>query len=162
MLLALLLAGCSGNTRNGDALSAHHTAEKVKDGWSKMSKPLEIEVSGRTTAELEAIGSLAVWLDGMEDGKAVEFRFDGKVFKPSVPVMADSTASPLVCYPFLPLLHPADTVTVSHPLGEKLAGQIQSVTQTNDKTKITMKLEELTALLRLILKSDNKIGRAHV
>lgn len=71
MLLALLLAGCSGNTRNGDALSAHHTAEKVKDGWSKMSKPLEIEVSGRTTAELEAIGSLAVWLDGMEDGKAV-------------------------------------------------------------------------------------------
>lgn len=36
MLLALLLAGCSGNTRNGDALSAHHTAEKVKDGWSKM------------------------------------------------------------------------------------------------------------------------------
>lgn len=97
MLLALLLAGCSGNTRNGDALSAHHTAEKVKDGWSKMSKPLEIEVLGRTTAELEAIGSLAVWLDGMEDGKAVEFRFDGKVFKPSVPVMADSTASPLVC-----------------------------------------------------------------
>lgn len=88
-----------------------------------------IEVSGRTTAELEAIGSLAVWLDGMEDGKAVECRFDGKVFKPSVPVMADSTASPLVCYPFLPSLHPADTVAVSHPLGEKLAGQIQSVTQ---------------------------------
>lgn len=155
LLAALLLTGCSGNTRNGDALSAHHTAEKVKDGWSKMSKPLEIEVSGRTTAELEAIGSLSVWLDGMEDGKAVEFRFDGKVFKPASPVMADSTASPLVCYPFLPSLHPADTVAVSHPLGEKLAGQIQSVTQTNDKTKITMKLEELTALLRLILKSDN-------
>ena len=32
LLAALLLAGCSGNTRNGDALSAHHTAEKVKDG----------------------------------------------------------------------------------------------------------------------------------
>lgn len=155
LLAALLLAGCSGNTRNGDTLSAHHTAEKVKDGWSKMSKPLEIEVTGRTKAELEAIGSLAVWLDGMEDGKAVEFRFDGKVFKPSVPVMADSTASPLVCYPFLPSLHPGDTVAVNHPLGERLAGQIQSVTQTNDKTKITMKLEELTALLRLILKSDN-------
>lgn len=153
LLLATLLAGCSGNTRNGDALSAHHTAEKVKDGWSKMSRPLEIEVTGRTKAELEAIGSLAVWLDGMED--AVEFHFDGEVFKPSVPVMADSTASPLVCYPFLPSLHPADTVAVSHPLGEKLAGHIQSVTQTNDKTRITMKLEELTALLRLILKSDN-------
>ena len=155
LFIALLLAGCSGNTRNGDALSAHHTAEKVKDGWSKMSKPLEIEVTDRTKSELEEIGSLAVWLDGMEDGKAVEFRFDGKVFKPSVPVMADSTASPLVCYPFLPSLHPADTVAVSHPFGERLAGQIQSVTQTNDKTKITMKLEELTALLRLILKSDN-------
>ncbi len=155
MILALLLAGCSGNTRNGDTLSAHHTAEKVKDGWSKMSKPLEIEVTGRTKTELEAIGSLAVWLDGMEGGKAVEFRFDGKVFKPSVPVMADSTASPLVCYPFLPSLHPADTVEVRNPLGERLAGQIQSVTQTNNKTKITMKLEELTALLRLILKSDN-------
>lgn len=155
LLAALLLAGCSVNTRNGDALSAHHTAEKVKDGWLKMSKPLEIEVMGRTKSELEEIGSLAVWLGGMEDGKAVEFRFDGKVFKPSVPVMADSTASPLVCYPFLPSLHPADTVAVSHPFGERLAGQIQSVTQTNDKTKITMKLEELTALLRLILKSDN-------
>lgn len=155
LLAALLLAGCSGNTRKEDALSAHHTAEKVKDGWSNMSKPLEIEVAGRTKAELEAIGSLAVWLDGMEDGKAVDFRFDGKVFKPSVPVMADSTASPLVCYPFLPSLHPADTVAVRNPLGKKLAGQIQSVTQTNDKTKITMKLEELTALLRLILKSDN-------
>ncbi len=153
--LAMLLAGCSGNTRNGDALSAHQTAEKVKDGWSKMSKPLEIEVTGRTKDELEAIGSLAVWIDGVEDGKAVEFRFDGKVFKPSVPVPADSTATPLVCYPFLPSLHPADTVAVRHPLGERLYGQIQSVTQTNDKTKITMKLEELTALLRLILKSDN-------
>ena len=153
--LALFLAGCSGNTRKGDALSAHQTAEKVKDSWSKMSKPLEIEVTGRTKGELEAIGSLAVWLDGMEGGKAVEFRFDGKVFKPTVPVLADSTASPHVCYPFLPSLHPADTVTISHPLGERLAGQIQSVTQTNDKTKITMKLEELTALLRLILKSDN-------
>ncbi len=155
LTFVLLLAGCSGNTRNGDTLSAHHTAEKVKDVWSKMSKPLEIEVTGRTEAELGAIGSLAVWLDGMEGGKAVEFRFDGKVFKPSSPVMADSTASPLVCYPFLPSLHPADTVAVSHPLGERLAGQIQSVTQTNDKTKITMKMEELTALLRLILKSDN-------
>lgn len=153
--LALFLAGCSRNTRKGDALSAHQTAEKVKDSWSKMSKPLEIEVTGRTKGELEAIGSLAVWLDGMEGGKAVEFRFDGKVFKPTVPVLADSTASPHVCYPFLPSLHPADTVTISHPLGERLAGQIQSVTQTNDKTKITMKLEELTALLRLILKSDN-------
>lgn len=129
--LALFLAGCSGNTRKGDALSAHQTAEKVKDSWSKMSKPLEIEVTGRTKGELEAIGSLAVWLDGMEGGKAVEFRFDGKVFKPTVPVLADSTASPHVCYPFLPSLHPADTVTISHPLGERLAGQIQSVTQTN-------------------------------
>lgn len=155
LFLALFLAGCSGNTRNGDALSAHQTAEKVKDSWSKMSKPIEIEVTGRTKDELEAIGSLAVWLDGMEGGKAVEFRFDGKVFKPTVPVLADSTVLPLVCYPFLPSLHPADTVAVSHPLGERLAGQIQSVTQTNDKTKITMKLEELTALLRLILKSDN-------
>lgn len=155
LLLALLLAGCSGNIRKEDALSAHHTAEKVKDGWSKMSRPLEIEVTGRTKDELEAIGSLAVWLDGMEDGKAVEFRFDGKVFKPSVPVLADSTAMPLVCYPFLPSLHPGDTVRVNHPLGERLAGQILSVIQTNDKTKITMKLEELTALLRLILKSDN-------
>lgn len=155
LLTATLLAGCSGNTRNGEALSAHHTAERVKDGWLKMSKPLEIEVTGRTKAELEAIGSLAVWLDGMEENKAMEFHFDGKVFKPSVPVMADSAALPLACYPFLPSLHPADTVAVSHPLGERLVGQIQSVTQTNDKTKITMKLEELTALLRLILKSDN-------
>ena len=30
LFLALFLAGCSGNTRNGDALSAHQTAEKVK------------------------------------------------------------------------------------------------------------------------------------
>lgn len=155
LILVLLFAGCSGNTRNGDTLSAHHTAEKVKDGWQKMSKPLEIKVMGRTKAELEAIGSLAVWLDGMEDNKAVEFHFNGEVFKPSAPVMADSTASPLVCYPFLPSLHPSDTVPVSPPLGEKFAGQIQSVEQTNDKIKITMKLEELTALLRLILKSDN-------
>lgn len=154
-IIVLLLIGCSGNTRNGDTLSAHHTAEKVKDGWQKMSKPLEIEVTGRTKEELEAIGSLAVWLDGMEEGKAVEFRFDGKVFKPVSPVMADSTASPHVCYPFRPSLHPSDTVSVSYPSGEKLVGQIQSVTQTNDKTRITMKLEELTALLRLILKSDN-------
>ncbi|WP_289148348.1 hypothetical protein [uncultured Bacteroides sp.] len=154
-LTALVLVGCSGNSHSGDILSAHHTVEKVKDGWLKMSRPLEIEVTGRTKAELEAIGSLAVWLDDMDGGKAMEFRFDGKVFKPSVPVMADSTALPLVCYPFLPSLQPADTVAVRHPIGEKLTGQIQSVTQTNEKTKITMKLEELTALLRLILKSDN-------
>jgi len=49
-LTALVLVGCSGNSHSGDILSAHHTVEKVKDGWLKMSRPLEIEVTGRTKA----------------------------------------------------------------------------------------------------------------
>lgn len=155
MCLALLLASCSSNGHKDEALAAHNTAEKVKDTWSKVSKPLEIEVVDRSKEELEAIGSIAVWFDGIEGDKAVRFNFDGEVFKPSTPVMADSTVLPRVCYPYQMGLQPGDTIKVADSQEGRLVGRFQSFTQTDNKITVRMQLQDITALLRLKLQSDN-------
>lgn len=162
ILIALLsMAGCTGSHKDGDALAAHHVTERIKEDWAKVNRPLEIEVTGRTEEELVTIGSIAVWFEGMEhpqgDGRSVatEFVFDGKVFKPAVPVMADSTVHPYACYPYRQGLHPSDTLKVSPPLGPMLAGIVESTESSSDKILVKMQLKDISAMLRLKIQSDN-------
>lgn len=155
LLTVLLVSGCSDHSRKENTLPAHYTAEKVKEEWNQVSKPLIIRVTDRTPKEQEAIGSIAVWFDGIADDKAVRFNFDGEVFRPATAIVADSTVCPLACYPYQASLHPSDTLKVSSPMGRRLVGVIESTKQNQENIIVSMKLEDMTALLRLRLQSDN-------
>lgn len=154
-ILCLAMLSCSHQPGKEDALTAHNTVERIKDEWAKVEKPLEIVVTGRTKEELEAIGSIGVFLSDNPEETAKEFHFDGESFKPATPVLADSTVHPVVFYPFRSGLHPSDTIEMKMPMGAVLAGSYESTTQSNEKIHVKMKLRDLTALLRLKLKSDN-------
>lgn len=157
MLVFLLLSGCSSKGHKGDALEALHTAERIKETWTHVEKPLEIRVNGRTVEELKAIGSIGVWFYGIENGKAVEFRFDGKSFKSatSTPIKVDSTVIPYVCYPFRPDICLYDTIQIQHPIRQLLIGKMLSKQNLSDKIIVNMEMNDLTALLRIRLQSDN-------
>ncbi len=90
-ILALVFLSCSGNMEQNGALVARDTAEKVKEKWSKVEKPLTITVIGRDKDELEDIGSIGVFLSDNPSETAREFRFDGESFKPVNAVNVDST-----------------------------------------------------------------------
>lgn len=154
-ILCLAMLSCSQKSGKEEALAAHNTVERIKDEWAKVEKPIEIIVTERTKEELEAIGSIGVFLSGNPEETAREFHFDGESFKPATPVFADSTVHPVVFYPFKSGLHPSDTIKVKMPMGAVLTGSYESTTQTNEKIQVKMKLKDLTALLRLKLKSDN-------
>lgn len=154
-ILCLAMLSCSHKPGKEDALTAHNTVERIKDEWSKVEKPLEIIVTERTKDELEAIGSIGVFLSDNPEETAKEFHFDGESFKPVTPVLADSTVHPVIFYPFQSGLHPSDTIEMKMPMGAVLSGSYESTTQSNEKTHVKMKLRDLTALLRLKLKSDN-------
>lgn len=157
MSAVLLLTGCAGKHHKDDALTAQHTAERIKETWAKVEKPLEITVSGRSVEELKAIGSIGVWFEGIEGGKAMEFRYDGKTFKPSTstPVKVDSTVIPYVCYPFQPDINLYDTIQINHPIRQLLVGKLLSRQEQSDKIIINMEMSDFTALLRIRLQSDN-------
>lgn len=152
----LLLTGCAGKHHKDDALAAQHTAERIKETWAKVEKPLEIAISGRSAEELNAIGSIGVWFEGIEGGKAMEFRYDGKTFKPntSTPVKVDSTVIPYVCYPYQPDVSFYDTIQVNPPIRQLLVGKLLSRQEQSDKIIINMEMNDLTALLRIRLQSD--------
>lgn len=154
-ILALVFCSCSGNMEQNGALSARDTAEKVKEEWSKVEKPLTITVIDRDKDELEDIGSIGVFLSDNPDETAREFRFDGESFKPVNAVNVDSTVIPVVIYPFRPGLHPTDSVKADSETGPLLAGIYDSTEQSTDSLNVKMKLRETTALLRLKIKSDS-------
>jgi hypothetical protein len=152
--LMLLLTACRHKSGREDALAAHHTAEKVKEAWTQQTKPLEIHIVDRTREELEAIGSIGVWLCTDKEETATEFRFDGESFKPFSPVKVDSTARPGVMYPFRVNAHRGDTLRLTHPMGPQMIGKIQSIDNQNEKITVNIDLKDITSLLRVRLKSD--------
>ena len=155
LTLTVLATACSRKPHKDETLAAHVTAEKVKEVWANQTKPLEIVIVERTREELEAIGSLGVWVDAGSEESAIEFHFDGESFKPLTPVMVDSTASPRLMYPFRADAHLGDTLRLTPPCGPQLAGQFVSIENNNDKFIVKFELQDFTSLLRLRLKSDN-------
>lgn len=151
----LSLISCSGGKKNEEALTAHNTVVKVKEEWSKVEKPLTITILDRDKAELEAIGSIGVFLTDSPEETAKEFHFDGESFKPLNVINVDSTVTPIVFYPFHAGLHLNDSVKVDSILGPRLLGIYNSTTQTTDNINVKMTLKDVAALLRLKIKSDN-------
>ncbi len=154
-IAVLFVCSCSGNKEQNDALAAHNTVEKVKEEWAKVEKPLSITIIDRDKEELEAIGSIGVFLSDNPEDIAKEFRFDGESFKPVNAVNVDSTVIPVVIYPFRPGLHPNDSIKTDNEIGASLIGIYESTEQTIDNINVRMKLKEITALLRLKIKSDS-------
>lgn len=154
LIAFLILVGCSHIANKPTALSAHQTAEKVKDDWQKVEKPLEIVVVDRSKEELEAMGSFTVWLDGTAKTTGPAFHFNGESFQPTIPILADSAVHLQMCYPYQPGLHPADTVRVGSSPNGRLVGIVQSTESFPDKIRVKMKIQEITALLRIRLQSD--------
>lgn len=153
-LFCLLVCSCGNKSEKTEALPAHNVAEQVKEDWTKVEKPLEIIVAGREKEELETIGSIAVWFEGIGDNKAVEFHYDGLSFKPLPAVHTDSSVKPVVFYPFNPGISLSDTLTVKSPLSQYLIGNLSYIETKEDKIIAAVELQDLTALLRFKFQSD--------
>ncbi len=129
--------------------------EKVKEEWSRVEKPLTITVIDRDKEELEAMGSIGVFLSDNPEETLCEFRFDGETFRPVNDVNVDSTVVPVVIYPYQPGLHPKDSIGTDSEIRAMFIGIYGSTSQTSDNINVKMKLKEITALLRLKIKSDS-------
>ena len=154
-LICLLLCSCGDKSAKTEALSAHNVTEKVKEDWSKVLKPLEIIVPERDNEELETIGSLSVWIDGINENNAVEFHYDGTSFKPLTPVNVESSVRPKVFYPFKTGISRTDTLMVQTPLPQYLTGKLTYIETKEDKIIASVELQDLTALLRFRFQSDD-------
>ncbi len=154
-IMAMLFCACAGKNGQDNALTAHNTVERVREEWSKVEKPLTITVIDRDKEELEAIGSIGVFLSDNPEETVSEFRFDGKTFRALNDVSVDSTVIPIVIYPYQPGLHPKDSIGTDSEIGAMFIGIYDSTTQTPENINVKMKLKEITALLRLKIKSDS-------
>lgn len=154
-ILPMLFCACNGKKGQDNALTAHNTVEKVREEWSKTEKPLSITVIDRDKEELEALGSIGVFLSDNSEETVREFRFDGETFRPVNDVNVDSTVVPVVIYPYHPGMHPNDSIDAVSGIGAAFIGIYNSTSQTSDNINVKMKLKEITALLRLKIKSDS-------
>lgn len=152
MIVFLILSGCSKAPKKDEALPAHNAAIQVKEEWSKVEKPLELVIEDRSQEELQAIGSIAVAIEGQS--AVSTFTLRDSVFVPSAPILADSTVRATGFYPDRPDFL-SDTLAFGVPMPSILIGRQTSVIQTKDKITVKMKLNEITALLRVKLESDN-------
>lgn len=157
IIVPLMMCSCTGNTGKTDMLPDHNTVEKIREEWSRVEKPLAITVTERSRAELEAIGSIGVFLTDSPKETALEFHFDGEKFSPLTPVTVDSTVTPVSVYPYRAGLHPDDSIEVGTDgnIGAFLVGSHESTTQTNENINVKMRLKDITALLRLEIRSDS-------
>lgn len=154
-ILMILICSCSGNKGSDNTLTAHNTVERVREEWSRVEKPLSITVIDRDKDELEAMGSIGVFLSDNPEETVREFRFDGETFRPVNAVNVDSTLVPVVIYPYRPGIHPNDSIDADSEIGVAYIGIYSSTSQTSDNINVKMKLKEITALLRLKIKSDS-------
>lgn len=154
-IMAMLFSACARKNGQDNALTAHNTVERVREEWSKVEKPLTITVIDRDKEELEAIGSIGVFLSDNPEETVREFRFDGETFRALNDVNVDSTIIPIVIYPYQPGLHPKDSIDADSEIGAMFIGIYDSTNQTPENINVKMKLKEMTALLRLKIKSDS-------
>jgi hypothetical protein len=153
IITIMTLTACNKKAEQQDSLAALNTAERVKEVWVKQTKPLEIEVVDRTKEELQAIGSIAVWLNDEE--AATEFSFDGETFKPATEILVDSAAGVRIGYPFREGAHVGDTIRVSQSIGHLMTGKYVQTRNQEVKIMMQFEMEDIAALLRIRLKSDN-------
>lgn len=150
MIVFLVLSACSSSSKQEESVSAREISQQVKEQWQKVDKPLEIEVLGRSKEELSTIGCIGVAVNG----KVHEFQYHDSLFVCKDRIMVDSTVIVKAIYPYRPDML-SDSLFFDVPMPEILIGKQTETVQSNDKIIARMKLNDISALLRIKLESDN-------
>lgn len=164
LLMALLLssASCTGGGQKEHHQEALHAAEKIREGWTDSKRSVEVEITGRTDAELWSMKEVALTADFRDATMSERDAFSGVPYAYShgrfasrqPAVTADSAAAFKVCYPVHRGKTTADTLTLSAPFGENLYGEEVSRSVQDKVIKVTMRLVSSMAVLRLQIESD--------
>lgn len=164
LLSALLMSSvsCTGDGQKERPQEALHAAEKIRESWTDSKRSVEVEIAGRTDAELWSMKEVGLTADFRDATMSERDAFSGipyayghGCFASRQPaVTADSTASFLVCYPVHKGKTSADTLTLHAPFGENLYGKEVSRSIQDRVIKVKMQLVSSMAVLRLQIESD--------
>ncbi len=171
LLSALLMSSvsCTGGGQQEHPQEALHAAEKIRESWTDSKKSVEVEIAGRTDAELWSMKEVGLTADFRDATMSERDAFSGipyayghGCFASRQPaVTADSTADFRVSYPVHRGMTTADTLTLSAPFGEHLYGKEVSRSVQDHVIKVRMQLLSSMAVLRLRIESDrlqDKLG----
>ena len=164
LLSALLMSSvsCTGDGQKEHRQEALHAAERIRESWTESKRSVEVEIVGRTDAELWSMKEVSLTADFRDATMSEQDAFSGipyayghGCFASRQPaVTADSTADFLVCYPVHKGKTIADTLTLHAPFGENLYGKEVSRSIQDRVIKVRMQLLSSMAVLRLQIESD--------
>ena len=164
LLSALLMSSvsCTGGGQPEHPQEALHAAEKIRESWTDSKRSVEVEIAGRTDAELWSMKEVGLTADFRDATMSERDAFSGIPYayghgsfasrQPAV--TADSTADFRVSYPVHRGTTTADTLTLSAPFGENLYGKEVSRSIQDHVIKVRMQLLSSMAVLRLRIESD--------
>ena len=164
LLSALLMSSvsCTGGGQQQRPQEALHAAERIRESWTDSKRSVEVEIVGRTDAELWSMKEVGLTADFRDATMSERDAFSGIPYvfghgrftslRPAV--TADSTAGFRVCYPFHKGKTTADTLTLSAPFGENMYGEEVSRSIQDHIIKVKMQLVSSMAVLRLQIESD--------
>lgn len=165
LLSALLMSSvsCTGDGQKSRPQEALHAAEKIRESWTESKKSVEVEIAGRTDAELwsmKEVGLTASFRDAtmseLDAFSGIPYAYGHGCFASRQPaVTADSTAVFMVSYPVHKGKTNADTLTLHAPFGENLFGKEVSRSIQDRVIKVKMQLVSSMAVLRLQIESDH-------
>ena len=165
LLSALLLSSvsCTGDGQPSHPQEALHAAEKIRESWTESKKSVEVEIVGRTDAELwsmKEVGLAADFRDAtMSERDAfsgIPYAYGHGCFASRQPaVTADSTADFRVCHPVYKGKTTADTLTLHAPFGENMYGTEVSRSVQDRVIRVKMQLVSSMAVLRFQIESDH-------
>lgn len=165
LLLALLMSSvsCTGDGQKERPQEALHAAEKIRESWTDSKKSVEVEIAGRTDAELWSMKEVGLTADFRDATMSERDAFSGIPYvyghgyfaslQPAV--TADSTADFRVCFPVYKGKTTADTLTLFAPFGENMYGKEVSRSIQDRVIKVKMQLVSSMAVLRLQIESDH-------
>ena len=165
-LLSVLLmssVSCTGDGQKERPQEALHAAEKIRESWTESKKSVEVEIVGRSDAELWSMKEVSLTADFRDATMSERDAFSGipyayghGCFVSSQPaVTADSTADFRVCYPVHKGKTTADTLILFAPFGENMYGKEVSRSIQDRIIKVKMQLVSSMAVLRFQIESDH-------
>ena len=165
LLTALLLtsAACADGSRQGHRPEALHVAERTRESWTESKRTVEVEIEGRTQAELDILKEVSLAADFREATAIEREAFSGIIctqagscFVPEKKALtADSTALFWISYPAYSGKTTADTLTLHAPFGEHLYGIETGRTLEEHVIRVKMQLASSMAVLRLHVESED-------
>lgn len=164
LLSALLMSSvsCTGDGQKERPQEALHAAERIRESWTESKRSVEVEIAGRTDAELWSMKEVGLTADFRDATMSERDAFSGipyvyghGCFASRQPaVTADSTATFHVCFPVHRGKTTADTLTLFAPFGEHMYGKEVSRSIQDHVIKVKMQLMSSMAVLRFQIESD--------